>query len=162
MAYLEQPQEEVETLLALLDPTDADQVYSPIATPEVQVVESDSSDSETPEVLAGLDVKATFLKMVNDWEVKDQVVTAAWWREDEMAEIYEVMASPWWKLVLQHSEVHTHSRAQSLDFDEAELMYLHTTSANFTQGCDGGNLGARFLFRSAGQAMLHRIIHHHF
>eukprot|EP00971_Amphidinium_carterae_P120776 2392804-Amphidinium_carterae.1 len=109
---------------------DADQVYSPIATPEAQVVESsDSSDSEssTPEVLAGLDVKATFLAMVNNWESKNQAVTAAWWREGEMAEIYELMASPWWKMVLQHSEVHTHSRSQKSDFDEAELMYLHTT-----------------------------------
>eukprot|EP00971_Amphidinium_carterae_P063183 1250301-Amphidinium_carterae.1 len=72
MAYLQQPVattgEEVETLLALLDPAegDADPAYSPIVTPEVQVVESsDSSDfeSSTPEELAGLDAKETFLAM---------------------------------------------------------------------------------------------------
>eukprot|EP00971_Amphidinium_carterae_P345189 6486013-Amphidinium_carterae.1 len=79
-----------------------------------------------------------------------------------MSEIYELMASPWWKMVQQHSAVHAHSRSQKSDFDEVELMYFHTTSTNFQQCYGGGNLGARFLFKSAGQAMLHRIIHHHF
>eukprot|EP00971_Amphidinium_carterae_P219317 4353548-Amphidinium_carterae.1 len=57
---------EVDTLLNLLD-ANGDQVYSPISTP-AQVVESDFSESETPEVLSGLDVKATFQKMITDWE----------------------------------------------------------------------------------------------
>eukprot|EP00971_Amphidinium_carterae_P127340 2523241-Amphidinium_carterae.1 len=126
--------------------------YSPVTAPaeEAQQVDSNSSSSEssTPAELSGMDVQETFLRMVNQWESKTPEVTTLWWREDEMAK--------------QHSAIHSLSRSPEDDYDDFQLIYLHTTSANFQQGCDGGDLGARFLFRSPGQALLHRTIHHHF
>eukprot|EP00971_Amphidinium_carterae_P217817 4323881-Amphidinium_carterae.1 len=141
MAYTTQehtPQEQlIDGMLEMLNTED----YSPITTPveEAQQVDSDSSsESSTPAELSGLDVKETFLRMTTQWESKTPEVTTLWWKADEMAK------EPRGRLRRLPADLHAHYQG------------------DLQQGCDEGNLGARFLFRSPGQALLHRTIHHHF
>eukprot|EP00971_Amphidinium_carterae_P117345 2324377-Amphidinium_carterae.1 len=100
--------------------------------------------------------------MIDQWQSHTPEVANLWWKADEMAKVYDLMAAPWWNLVKQHSAIHAWSRSPEDDYNDSQLIYLHTTSANFQQGCDEGNLKGRFLFRSPGQALLHRTVHHHF
>eukprot|EP00971_Amphidinium_carterae_P237990 4724819-Amphidinium_carterae.1 len=73
-----------------------------------------------------------------------------------MSKIYDLLAAPWWDLVQNHSAIHAWSRSPREEYSDLEVIYLHTTRGNFVQGCDCGDLGARFVFKSAGQALLHR------
>eukprot|EP00971_Amphidinium_carterae_P262733 5212147-Amphidinium_carterae.1 len=160
MAYIQETQEEiVDNMLNLLS-----QEYSPATAaaegspPEGSppVVESSSSDSSTPAELSGLDVKQSFLRLIDQWQSHTPEVTTLWWKADDMAKVYDLLATPWWDLVQKHSAIHSLSRSPYDDYDNFEVIYLHTTRANFEQGCDSGDLGARFVFKSAGQTLLHR------
>eukprot|EP00971_Amphidinium_carterae_P119504 2367316-Amphidinium_carterae.1 len=73
-----------------------------------------------------------------------------------MRKIYDLLAAPWWDLVQNHSAVHSWCRNPEDEYDNSVLVYIHTTTQNFVDGCDRGDLGSRFVFKSAGQCLLHR------
>eukprot|EP00971_Amphidinium_carterae_P262732 5212146-Amphidinium_carterae.1 len=163
-------------MLEMLEPEVNPEEYSPITTPvmeaqqeeaqqegaeqeEAQQVDSDSSsssDSSTPSELSGLDVKQSFLKMIDQWQSHTPEVTNLWWKADDMGKVYDLMAAPWWHLVKQHSAIHSWSRNPEDNYNDSVLIYLHTTRVNFEQGCNRGDLGGRFVFKSPGQTLLHR------
>eukprot|EP00971_Amphidinium_carterae_P044126 868376-Amphidinium_carterae.1 len=94
-------------------------------------------------------------------------VAKKYWDADIMKDIYETMALPWSDAIKQHSAVHVLTHAPNnmvvnVDGEEMVDIYIHTSMSNMARCLAAGQLGRRYIFKSARQAALHRAIHHHF
>eukprot|EP00971_Amphidinium_carterae_P194382 3857052-Amphidinium_carterae.1 len=142
-------------------------VYSPVVTPEAQVVESSSSEESGSAACSdgseysGHTILAQMETIANSTELSPADSAACWAACDD-AETHRLLCPTWQDMLRRHSCIHEGSLLPSAERDGKQMRWFHSTMGTTSSMLSKNQAGSRFVFSSPESCGLHRIFHSHF